>query len=148
MTENIQSSLIFNPSTPVLVFGILLIVAATFLCAWAWKRSGWARGVGFLEGLRFLIILLVVLTLFQPEWRELTRPDSKPTVAVLWDQSGSMETVDVIDPDGNGQKPQKRSKAIAPLLEERAWWPLGNSVRTVIEPFSSDMDPAWEGTDL
>tara|TARA_R110002096_G_scaffold159011_5_gene324624 strand:- start:625 stop:2853 length:2229 start_codon:yes stop_codon:yes gene_type:complete len=148
MTDDIQSSLVFNPSTPILVFGILLIVAASFLCIWAWKRSGWARGVGFLEGLRFLIVLLVVLTLFQPEWRELTRPDSKPTIAVLWDQSRSMETADVIDPEGNGQKPKKRSSAIAPLLEEKAWWPLGNGVRTVIEPFSSTMDPAWEGTDL
>ncbi len=146
--ETTQSSLLFDPSTPVLIFGLLLLAATGFLCVWAWKRSGWAKGVGLLELLRFAIVGLVVLTLFQPEWRELSRPDTKPTIAVLWDQSRSMETADVLDEENAGQEPKKRSAAIAPLLKEQAWWPLGNSVRTVIEPFSSRLDPAWEGTDL
>ena len=35
----------------------------------------------------------------QPEWKETFEPDEEPVIGVLYDESGSMQTEDVLDPD-------------------------------------------------
>ena len=90
---------------------------AGVLCWLAWHRSGYRRGAGFLELLRFVLIGLVALTLNQPEWLEAKRPELRPTLAVLHDQSNSMKTRDVVDA-ANAEKLATRAETIAPLLTE------------------------------
>ena len=148
MSSNVERSLVFLGSPGTLGFGIALIIATLFFGIWTWKRSAWAKGTGVLELLRLLIVVMVAVTLNQPEWRELHKPDRKPTLAVLWDQSGSMETRDVLSSSQPEAAPIRRSEFVGPFLDETIWWPLGNRMRTVIEPFSSNLDPATGGTDL
>ena len=41
-------------------------------------------------------MVLVAILFNQPEWVEEFRPDEKPTIAVLWDESDSMRTQDAV----------------------------------------------------
>lgn len=148
MNENIERSLVFDQSLGPIIFACALVAVTTYFCIWAFIRSGFAKGTGFLELLRFVIVVLVAITILKPEWRELHRPDSKPTLAVLWDQSRSMLTNDVIDPDDPAAPAKTRAEIVAPYTDEELWWPLGSKLRTIIEPFSSSLDPPEEGTDL
>ena len=45
------------------------------------------------------LVALVAVLLNQPEWVEEYRPEEKPSIAVLWDASPSMETRDVVAAD-------------------------------------------------
>ena len=145
----------FYPSGAVTVFCVVLVVVTALLCWLAWHRSEYRRGTGLLELLRLTLVLLVAVTLHQPEWLDAEAPEERPTLAVLWDQSNSMETRDVIDERPN--QPKSRAETIAPLLSADAWKPKGagepddesnEELEIVFEPFSSQMDPAKEATDL
>ena len=74
---------------------LIAIAITAGLCFVAWKRSGFQRSIGLLEALRLTLVILGVILFNQPEWVEEYRPDEKPTVAILWDDSASMETRDV-----------------------------------------------------
>ena len=121
----------------------VLVVAVAAVALLAWRRSGFAAGVGFLEGLRLVIAVLVAVLLNQPEWVEEYRPDTKPVVAVLWDASRSMDTQDVI---ASGAAPRTRRDAVAPLTASDFWQPLLDRFQVVVEPFSPA--PPGEGTNL
>ena len=88
----IEGTLTFDTSPGILGFGIIALLLTIVLGAIAWQRSGFAKSTGLLEALRILIVLMVAISLLKPEWRELFQPEHKPTLAVLWDQSGSMAT--------------------------------------------------------
>ena len=75
---------------------ILLILITAGLCFVAWRRSGYSRSMGLLELLRLALVAIAAVLLNQPEWIEEYRPEEKPSVAVLWDASPSMETRDVV----------------------------------------------------
>lgn len=143
-----QQGIEFYSSGPVMALGLVLVAAAGALCWLAWRRSGYRKSVGALELLRLLLVCLVVITLNQPEWLEMQAPDQRATLAVLWDQSNSMETRDVIDEQGASRQPKSRAEAIQPLLSEAAWGPAADELDVVFEPFSSLLDPAEEATDL
>lgn len=140
--------LAFFSSTPVFVVGLVLVIAAGILCWLAWQRSGYRRGTGLLELLRFVLVCLVVVTLNQPEWLELEPPYQRPTLAVLWDKSDSMDTRDVMDAKRPAEKPETRAVAIKPLLAESVWKPDDRDLNVVFEPFSSNLERPDEGTDL
>ena len=74
---------------------VLIVVVTAGLCWVAWRRSGYRRDFGLLELLRLALVAFVALLFNQPEWVEEYRPEEKPSVAVLWDDSASMETRDV-----------------------------------------------------
>lgn len=124
---------------------LLIILALAIL---AWKRSGWRASIGWLEFLRILIALAIALTLFQPEWKETFKPDTKPVLAILHDISGSMETRDIVSPTDPAAEATTRLEATKPLTEATLWQPLATRLNTIIEPFSSTEDPASEATDL
>ncbi len=138
----------FLPTGSVLALGIVALAFTAALCWIAWRRAGYRRGVGLLELLRFALVGLIVLTLCQPEWLESRRPDRNPTLVVLWDQSNSMETRDVIDGVASNPEPLSRSEVIAPLLSKEVWALDDAAVDIVFEPFSSGLNPPEEGTDL
>src|SRR5215472_17186263 len=91
-TVNSTSSLTFlwTPWSAGLSAGVVLLAAG--LCLAAWRRSGYARSQGLLELFRLALIAVTALTLNQPEWVEEFRPEEKPAVVVLWDDSPSMGT--------------------------------------------------------
>ena len=118
---------------------LVLLVAAVGLIGW-W-RSGFKPSFGLLEGLRLLIAVLVAILLNQPEWVTEQRPVDKPTIAVLLDDSRSMETVDVRrgDSGDGGDSPGalSRAEAVAALGERSFWSALEDRYAIAIEPFSS-----------
>ena len=86
----------FQVTDPVLVggcIGLTLVVAA--LGVRAWRRSGGRPAVLFVEVIRTALIALVLLALLGPEWVRSQVPSERALVAVLWDDSRSMATVDV-----------------------------------------------------
>lgn len=93
--------------TPLAVVGAVVFVLAVAALGWlAWQRSGYRRATGWLEGLRLLIAAFIALTLFQPEWREVFKPDFKPVLTLLVDDSHSMDTRDIVDPARPGDDPR------------------------------------------
>ena len=160
-----QGNLEFFSSGTFLGLSLVVIIVAGILCWLAWHRSGYSKKTGALELLRFLLICLVVVTLNQPEWLQTQLPDRRSTLAVLWDKSNSMKTRDVVltinsssisskaRVDDQAQdlsgKPKSRAETIQPLMSEEVWKPSDASdLSVVFEPFSSQLDPAEEATDL
>ena len=160
-----QGNLEFFSSGTFLGLSLVVIIVAGILCWLAWHRSGYSKKTGALELLRFVLICLVVVTLNQPEWLQTQLPDRRSTLAVLWDKSNSMKTRDVVltinssstsskaRVDDQAQdlsgKPKSRAETIQPLMSEEVWKPSDASdLSVVFEPFSSQLDPAEEATDL
>ena len=128
----------------VLSTAVVLMTAA--LCYVAWRRSGYRRAVGVLELLRLALVVLAAVLFNQPEWIEEYRPEEKPTVAVLWDASRSMETRDVVDPLQTSTSPRSRREAITELVQPQAWSSLADRMDVVIQPFAEPQP--GHGTDL
>lgn len=132
------SELTFTWTPAALAFGagVSLVVAAVgFLI---WKRSGFSAFAGLLELLRLAVVVLVALTLNQPEWRRVFHPEDEPVVAVLVDESGSMETADVVDPDDPSAPPRLREEVARPFADPASWESLGEKAEVWVRPFSSD----------
>jgi hypothetical protein len=92
-----SQSLVFSPSPTSVSIAITFVAVVAFVAWMAWRRSGFRLPTGLLEGLRVLIAIGIAVTLNQPEWREVFKPESKPTLLILHDISHSMETRDIID---------------------------------------------------
>jgi hypothetical protein len=112
----IQRSLVMVTNPWMVVISVLLLLATAILGFWAWRRSGWLRSIGLLEILRFICVLVVAITLNQPEWRERYPPQVNPEIAVLWDDSASMDTRDSV----RGTVTQSRRDSIAPWIAPEA----------------------------
>lgn len=135
--------------TPTSLIVALVFVAVVAWLAWtAWQRTGFRKTVGYLEALRVLIAVGIALTLNQPEWREIFKPDSKPMLAVLVDVSRSMQTLDIFDPATPAADPKMRAEIAKPFLDPAAWNSLTQKMDVVIEPFSSGEKSPQDGTDI
>lgn len=145
---NVSRSLTFLWTPWSAAVSALLLLATAGLCVVAWRRSGYRRGQGVLELIRFTIVALAAVLLNQPEWVEEYRPDEKPTIAVLWDASPSMETRDVLQTRRPvpTAAPLTRREAIAPLVDSASWDKLRGRLNVVVQPFSPQA--AGRGTDL
>ena len=137
----------FSISTEVwaIAFAIFLIVACLVLSFIALKRTGFKRAHCFLEFLRLMMVGLVALAVCQPEWLQKFMPISEPTMVVLWDESESMDTVDVVDAKEPQKPAQSRAKSIQSLIETDYWNQFAGGedsetqLKVVIEPFSSSL---------
>jgi hypothetical protein len=147
MTPSSQS-LVFVWTATSLTLGILLVGVVGYLSWTAWERSGFRRTTGYLEGLRLLIAIAIALTLNQPEWRQIFKPESKPLLAVLVDVTKSMQTRDVFDPSRPSADPGSRADAAKPFMDKAAWKSLAQKMDVVIEPFTSGETPPEDGTDI
>ena len=154
-----QGSLEFLSSSATIGLGLFIVAVTGVLCWLAWHRSGYRMKTGWLELLRFVLVCLVVTTLNQPEWLKIQPPDRRSTLAVLWDQSKSMETRDVFDDQDLSGERKSRAETIQPLMSEEVWKPgsplvtekgqdTTTDLNVVFEPFSSQLDPPEEATDL
>ena len=89
----------FSPTPATLAIGLIVLAAVGVLCVLSWKRSPHPRRTALLESLRFICTLFVVLLLWKPEWLTILHPETKPRIAILWDASRSMQTLDAEMPD-------------------------------------------------
>jgi uncharacterized membrane protein len=143
-----SESLVFVYTPMSLVVAILLVGVVGGLAWVAWQRSGFRRAIGYLEALRVLIAIGIAITLNQPEWREVFKPDSKPMLAVLVDVSRSMQTQDIFNSANPAAEPKSRASIAKPFTDPVAWSSLAQKMDVVIEPFSSDGKPPEDGTDI
>ncbi|MDE0485175.1 MAG: hypothetical protein OXI67_21580 [Candidatus Poribacteria bacterium] len=144
-----QGHLEFFSSGSVITLGLIIIIITGVLCWYAWHRSGYRKRIGWLELLRLVLVILVVVTLNQPEWLESQPPEQRSTLAILWDKSNSMLTQDIIDEQDTAVKRKSRAETIQPLMSEEVWKSEQDTeLNVVFEPFSSLLDPAEEATDI
>jgi hypothetical protein len=137
----------FAASTPVMVVGLLLLGLAGWLFYAQLTRGGQRKGVLILETLRFLLIILLLVTLMRPEFVRQLERNELPEVAVLYDASGSMETRDIPVEEGT----ISRGEWVQERLAAEFWRPLEGKARVVVEDFSArpaGAEAARHGTDL
>ncbi len=79
--------------------------------------------------------------LWQPEWRVISEPDSKPEVAILYDASRSSTTADAILPPELDPKQEviTREEWMKQVLASELFSPLRDnpSNKVVLQPFSA-----------
>jgi hypothetical protein len=144
-----------NPTPLTLWLGIAALLAVAFLCYLSWKRSPHPGRTAALEALRFLIAALVVVLLWQPEWRTVLHPTTKPKIAILRDDSASMKTLDAELPkslSGNGKAGEiiARSEWAEKALASDLWTPLrsGGANELLTKPFATPSESGSNGSDL
>ncbi|MEO1618368.1 MAG: hypothetical protein AAFV88_21125 [Planctomycetota bacterium] len=139
-----NDSLSFSWTAWSAAIGILAVIVTLVVSFIACRRNGFARSTVLLELLRVVLVVCGAILLGGPEWVQSYQPDEKPVVAVLWDDSGSMDTRDVkptealikATPDKANQKVYSRRDAISPLTESETWESLRQRAEVVIAPFS------------
>lgn len=115
-----------NPTPVTLVLGIAVLIFVGAFSYVLWRRSPHPRRTAALEILRFACVALVVVLLWQPEWKTTVNPDTKPKIAILWDDSGSMATIDAMLPAALGGKGDvvSRREFVERALASDLWLPL------------------------
>ncbi len=144
-----------NPTPLTLWLGIAALLGVAWLCVVSWKRSPHPRRTAALEILRFFIAAIVVMLLWQPEWRTIINPTTKPQIAILWDDSGSMKTLDARLPaalagEGKAESIVARAEWVEKALASDLWTPLrsGGANDLITRPFATPGESGLNGTDL
>ncbi len=143
-----------SPTPITLWIGIIALILVGALSVISWRRSPHRGRTAALECLRFLSALVVVLLLWQPEWLTTVHPDTKPQIAILWDDSKSMTTVDAALPPVLSEKSAIVSRAdwVKTALASDLWKPLeANGANEVTAlPFATPpaVSSVIAGTDL
>ncbi len=143
---NVSRSLTFLWTPWSLAGSIVVVLATAGFCLLAWQRSGFRRSIALLEALRLALVIMVAVLFNQPEWVEEFRPEEKPAIAVLWDDSASMETRDVIGGSQPAGSAVSRREAVAPIADPATWSKLHERMNVVVQPFSTPQ--AGHGTDI
>ncbi|MFD2255804.1 hypothetical protein ACFSSA_03865 [Luteolibacter algae] len=97
----------------------------------------------------------MVILLWQPEWRTVVNPTTKPRIAILWDDSKSMQTLDASLPDAlseNGKAGEivSREEWVKKALASELWTPLRSDGANdlVSTAFASPPEEGLSGTDM
>lgn len=142
------ASISFETSTLTLLLSVLALVVVAALSLTTIHRSYYRRPIILLEMIRIAIVAMVVTVLNQPELWQQFIPAEKPTVAVLWDDSGSMQTKDVPATGSATGTLVSRQEAILELTRSATWKQAAEKFNVVFEPFSSAAAQASSGTDI
>ena len=142
MTFQIQN-LHFSPSLPILIIGCVALLVIGALCVTAIKRALRPKRTGALEALRFVITTIVVLMLWQPEWKTTITPEDDPEIAILWDASASGLTHDAQLP--SSKTVVSRSEFTEHVLDLDIWKQLENGGKTTV--FTQDFSAPSAVTD-
>jgi hypothetical protein len=144
-----SSQLTFLGTPLSITLSVLVVLLTATVSYYAWQRSGYSRSHGLLELLRVAIVSLVAVILNQPEWIEQYQPDTKPTIAVLWDDSRSMLTRDALVDPGSKAPPVTRADSIAALTRSEAWAKLDERLNVIVQPIGNpESETESAGTDL
>ncbi len=151
-----------SPTPLTLWIGIIALILVGLLSVISWKRSPHPKRTAVLECLRFLATFVVVILLWQPEWLTTLHPNTKPQIAILWDDSKSMTTIDATLPPDLSEKAEVISRAdwVKKALASELWKPLeangANEIITTAFATNPDSPPSTlnsqpsttSGTDL
>jgi hypothetical protein len=134
---NAKGALTFLFSSWSIAVSLLVIALTAGFCFAAWRRSGYRRDYGAIELLRLVIAILAVILFNQPEWVEQFKPQEKPTIAVLWDSSRSMDTRDEHRASTGSTELITRRESISPLIDTAFWKSLDERMSVLIQPIAS-----------
>ncbi|MGD7653816.1 MAG: hypothetical protein ACQCXQ_11410 [Verrucomicrobiales bacterium] len=143
-----------SPTPLTLWIGILFLILIAAFSIVTWRRSPHPARTGALELLRTLIAGIVVVLLWQPEWRTVIHPDAKPEIAILWDDSKSMTTIDAQLPPALSAANGIVSRAdwVQKAINSELWKPLEADGRNIVStlPFATPADDSdtLSGTDI
>ncbi len=143
-----------SPTPTTLWIGISAWILIACLSLIIWRRSPHRGRTAALESLRLIAALAVVILLWQPEWITRLHPDSKPKIAILWDDSKSMTTIDATLPTDPSNKTSIVSRAawVQQNLSSDVWKALeANGANDLsVVPFASPPqgESVLAGTDL
>ncbi|MCU0748723.1 MAG: hypothetical protein MUF13_04165 [Akkermansiaceae bacterium] len=143
-----------SPTPATLWIGIIALILIGTISWLSWKRSPHRGRTAVLEILRMLSALAVVILLWQPEWLTVIHPDTKPKIAILWDDSKSMTTIDAPVPAALDDQAKIVSRAdwVKKALNSELWKPLeANGANELLAlPFSTPNpeNAALSGTNL
>lgn len=132
----------FTFTWPVALLTLVALAAASWLGRQTWRRNGGGGRLTALEVLRWIIVALGVFTLWRPEWIRRAGRDEPPTVAVLIDRSGSMQTRDAVTGADNVSS---RADWVAAQEIGQAWQPLEARYRVNVTDFAQTNA---DGTDI
>ncbi len=118
-----------------LAMSLAVVLATAALCYAAWRRSGFRRDYGLLELMRLVMVGAIAILFNQPEWVEEYRPKERPSIAVLWDASTSMDTRDVTADDAAASALVSRRETISRMIDEQFWRAIAERMDVVIQPF-------------
>jgi hypothetical protein len=130
-------TLTFVWTTGSLILSVAIVAATMALAFYSWRRGGYRASLGWLELLRVSAVVLAALLFNQPEWVEEQRPDNRPTIQVLWDDSISMRTRDVSSSASSDARRVTRREAVEPLTRAATWQSLRERFDVKIGAISS-----------
>lgn len=113
----------FQASSLTLIFILLILSAGITLSTIAIRRSARPRRSGSLEALRLLCIAILCTMLMDPEWRHTQESELQPEIAILSDESLSMETEDARKPESlkGSEKVLTRRELSQRILKSEFW---------------------------
>ena len=116
------------------IFATSCVLITGYLGIRTWMRMKKSRKIAFWESFRFLIILLIIFTLFDPQRVEILERGKKSQIVCLQDVSESMETKDVIVNEG---EPINRSSWTQQFLKKDWIENLEDNATFIVQNFSS-----------
>ena len=137
-----------SPTPLTLWIGIIALILVGVLSVISWKRSPHPKRTAALECLRFLSAVTVVLLLWQPEWLTTVHPNTKPQIAILWDDSKSMTTIDATLPPvlADTSEVVSRAQWVKKALSSDLWKPLEAEGANEVTAFPFATPPTDNGT--
>jgi hypothetical protein len=133
-----ETSFGFQATAFTIAISVLAMVGVCLLSYTTWRRSGYRTPVLGLELLRIAIVAFALFLLNQPESVEEFKPQDKPTVVILGDQSLSMDTQDVGLGESSSTPLVTRRKAIERLMDPASWEELQQRLNVVVTPFATE----------
>lgn len=117
-------------ASPAIVAAVILALGGASWLAWRHLRDGglgWRQRV--MEGIRFVAILLICVTLLRPERVTELKRDRNPELVVLLDDTGSMATRDL----GTPEAPMTRREWINQVRQSAPWFSLDGVYDITVE---------------
>ncbi|MDA7920106.1 hypothetical protein N9B36_05890, partial [Akkermansiaceae bacterium] len=113
----------FQAQTWLIVLVVIVLTATITLGVIATRRSTRPNRTGSLEGLRLLCVLFVCTMLLGPEWRTVQESDLQPEIAIVWDESISMDTEDARRPESmaGSETILTRRELVKRLVDSKFW---------------------------
>ena len=131
------------------ILACIVVASVAGRLSWLnWQRSGKRRAIAGLEILRLILVAVLLLTLLRPESVRSVKKERQPEVAVLLDDSGSMETRDVT---AGPKEVISRQEWTRGRTNAAAWETIRKTAAVAFENFSSPQvgtNAVSPGTDL
>jgi len=135
--------------SPAMLAAMALLLGATVgLCVMNWWRRR-TRAAALMETLRLVVVVLIMVTLAQPERVDREPVTEEPEIVVLHDASDSMSTRDLVMA---GSNVISRGQWLDEALGTNFWEPLEQQARVSVEAFARPGEgtnaASLAGTDL